>query len=199
MKRYGRLIKNAMQRRSLTGGCIHRRLRATAIALPIALAGTLLEALNRPADALVFNIKNEAIPEIEIQVGSGGKAISTVAFDVPLDEVGTGVPVAGNRSIKIRLIIRSPAGTPVTGILTVDSATPLENGSGATIPVSDIGWTARHGDIPSATYTGSVNQVLVSFTGSLRVDDWHTFSYVNRRVYDAGTYSGQVTYTWSAP
>jgi hypothetical protein len=188
-----------MQRRLTKGRGINRHLCATAIALPVALAGTLLEALNRPADAFVFNIKNEAIPEIEIQVGSGGKAISTVAFDVPLDGVGTGVPVAGNRSIRIRLIIRSPASNPVTGILTVDSASPLRNGSGATIPASDISWTARHGDIPSATYAGSANQLLVTYTGSVRVDDWHTFSYGNRSVYDAGTYSGQVTYTWSAP
>jgi hypothetical protein len=184
-----------MQGRSPKGRCIDRQLYVTAAAL----AGTLLGTLNRHAEAFVFNIQNEAIPEIAIQVGSGGKAISTVSFDVPVDGVGTGVPIAGNRSIRIRLIIRSPALKPLTGFLTVDSATPLESGSGATIPTSDIGWTSRHGDIPSATYTGSVNQVLVSFTGSLRVDDWHTFSYVNRRVYDAGTYSGQVTYTWSAP
>jgi hypothetical protein len=167
--------------------------------LTLVLAAVCIDALTNPANALVFNIRNSATPEISIQVGSGGKAISRVSFDVPVDEVGNGNPVLGNRSIRIRLIIRAPAQSPITGSLTVDSATPLDNGRGATIPLSEISWTARYGDIPSGSYAATSNQVLVSFTGSMRVDDRHTFQYSNRNIYDAGVYNGQVTYTWSAP
>ena len=71
--------------------------------------------------------------------------------------------------------------------------------SGATIPTSEISWTARDGDIPSGSYLGISNQSLASFTSSVRVVDRLTFSYANQNIYDAGTYNGQVTYTWSAP
>ncbi|MGD8853056.1 MAG: hypothetical protein PVI28_11720 [Gammaproteobacteria bacterium] len=167
--------------------------------LTLVLAGMCVDALTNPVSAMVFNIRNSATPEISIQVGGGGKAMTRVTFDVPVDEVGSGNPVAGNRSIRIRLIIRAPAPVPLTGFLTVDSATPLDNGRGATIPLSEISWTARYGDIPSGSYAGTSSQLLVSFTGSIRVDDRHTFQYSNTNIYDAGAYNGQVTYTWSAP
>ena len=151
------------------------------------------------AEAVVFTLKDAAPPEILIPVGGGGKSIHTVTFDVPLANAGDGTPVTGSRRIWIRLEIRSTAATHLTGFLTVDSSTPLDNGAGGTIPVSDISWTAEDGDIPSGTYTGTSNQLLASFTSSVRVRDRLSFSFANTSLYDAGTYTGQVTYTWSAP
>jgi hypothetical protein len=29
--------------------------------------------------------------------------------------------------------------------------------------------------------------------------DWLSFTFANDALYDPGTYSGQITYTWSAP
>ena len=163
------------------------------------LAGGVLDTLGNPVEARVFNIRNGAPPEISIRVGSGGRNISRVDFLVPSADIGSGIPVDSNRKINIRLVIRAPAANPLTGFLTVDSSTPLDNGSGATIPASEISWTARSGDIPSGSFAGTSNQPLASFTSSARVTDRHTFSYANRNIYDAGTYNGQVTYTWSAP
>jgi len=163
------------------------------------LAAGVVDALGNPVEAMVFNIKNGAPPEISIRVGSGGKNISRVDFVVPGADIGTGTPIDGNRKINIRLVIRATAANPLTGFLTVDSSIPLDNGSGATIAASEISWTARGGDIPSGSYAGSSNQFLASFTSSVRVMDQHSFSYANRNIYDAGTYNGQVTYTWSAP
>lgn len=147
----------------------------------------------------MFTLKDAAPPEILIQVGGGGKSIHTVTFDVPLANAGDGTPIAGSRRIWIRLEIRSTAATPLTGFLTVDSSTPLDNGAGGTIPVSDISWTSEDGEIPSGSYTGTSNQLLASFSGSLRIRDRLSFSFANDALYDAGTYTGQVTYTWSAP
>lgn len=148
---------------------------------------------------MVFNIRNEAPAEISIHVGSGGSNIKVVNFVVSSADIGNGTPVDGDKRINIRLVIRSSAANPLTGYLTVDSSTPLDNGSGATIPASEISWTARYGDIPSGSFADTGNQPLASFTSSVRVADWHTFSYANRNIYEAGTYNGQVTYTWSAP
>jgi hypothetical protein len=163
------------------------------------LAGGVVDALINPVEAMVFNIRNGAPPEISIRVGSGGSNVNRVDFLVPSADIGTGTPVDGNRNINIRLVIRATAANPLTGFLTVDSSTPLDNSSGATIGMSEISWTARNGDIPSGNYAETSNQQLASFTSSVRVSDRHTFSYANRTIYDAGTYNGQVTYTWSAP
>jgi hypothetical protein len=81
----------------------------------------------------------------------------------------------------------------------VDSATPLDNGSGGSMPTSEIEWTSDDGDIPSGSFLGLTNQPLANFTSSVQVTDTHTFQYKNQNVYDAGTYNGQVTYTWAAP
>jgi len=162
------------------------------------LAGWITDAINNPAAATVFNIGNGSPAEISIRVGSSS-SISRVRFSVADDDVGSGNPVDGSRRITIRLFIRAPAANPLTGFLTVDSSTPLSNGSGTTIPVSEISWTSSSGEIPSDTFAGTSSQQLASFTRSVRVTDRHTFSYKNRNIYDAGTYNGQVTYTWFAP
>lgn len=163
------------------------------------LACIIGDTLNNAVGAMVFNIRNEAPAEISIHVGSGGSNIKVVNFVVSSADIGNGTPVDGDKRINIRLVIRSSAANPLTGYLTVDSSTPLDNGSGATIPASEISWTARYGDIPSGSFADTGNQPLASFTSSVRVADWHTFSYANRNIYEAGTYNGQVTYTWSAP
>ncbi|HYQ71517.1 MAG TPA: hypothetical protein VET88_06255, partial [Gammaproteobacteria bacterium] len=75
----------------------------------------------------------------------------------------------------------------------------LSNGAGGTIPVTSISWLSSSGDIPSGTFSATSNQLLASFHGTVRVMDWHTFSFANDALYDPGTYNGQITYTWSAP
>ena len=163
------------------------------------LAGWITDAINNPAAATVFNIGNGSPAEIFIQVGSRN-SISRVRFRVDADDVGSGNPVNGNRSIDIQLFIRAPAANPLTGFLTVDSSTPLSKGRGdriATIPISEISWTGS--SIPSGSFAGTSSQQLASFTSSVEVSDRHTFSYKNRNIYDAGNYKGQVTYTWFAP
>jgi hypothetical protein len=172
---------------------------AIAVLMTSLVTGTLADAISNGPQAAVFNIGNQAVPEISIRVGNPGATINRVDFDVMNSEVGDGTPVDGSQRITIRLVIRAPASSPLTGFLTVDSSTPLANSGGATIPVSEISWTARDGDIPSGSFGGSTNQLLASFTSSTRVLDRHSFSYANRNIHDAGTYNGQVTYTWSAP
>ena len=149
--------------------------------------------------AAVFTLKNQASPSLTLHLGTGGPNIASVDFNVPIANIGDGTPVRGSRRIKIQLELRTTAATPLTGYLTVDSSIPLSNGTGGAIPLSSISWLSSSGDIPPGTFSGTSNQLLAIFPGPVRVMDWHTFSFSNDALYDPGTYSGQITYTWSAP
>ena len=173
------MIQNCLQP---TGTRVYKDTVAIFLLLFALLAGLIGDAFINPVEAVVFTIGNSAPPEISIRVGGGGRSISRVHFKVSSTEVGNGTPVAGHQGIKIYLVIRATAANPITGFLTVDSSTPLDNGSGATIPASEISWTASDGDIPSGSYLDTSNQLLVSFTSSVRVEDQHTFSYANRNI-----------------
>lgn len=165
----------------------------------ILYAGLLAGLATCHVEAAVFILKDRADSSLTIHIGTGGKNIPSVNFDVPLANVGDGTPVSGSRRIKIQLEIRATATSPLTGYLTVDSSIPLSNGAGGTIPLTSISWTTSSGEIPSGTFAGTSNQLLATFPGSARIMDWHTFSFANDALYDPGTYSGQITYTWSAP
>ena len=152
------------------------------------------------SEAMTFNIGNGARPRISIRVGGGGKNVSTVEFTVPVTALGNGSPLTGSPSIKIKLVIRGPAGNPVTGILSADSfSNPLTNSNGNTIPFSDISWVASKGNIPSGAFSEDTKQILATFQSSKLVFDSHTFSYANTRGAAAGTYNGTIVYTWAAP
>lgn len=151
------------------------------------------------AEAAVFILNDRADSSLSIHLGTGGPNIARVDFNVPLANIGDGTPVSGSRQIKIQLEIRSTAARPLTGYLTVDSSIPLSNGAGGTLPLSSISWTSRSGDIPPGSFSGTSNQLLATFPGSARIMDWLNFSFANDALYDPGTYSGQITFTWSAP
>jgi hypothetical protein len=150
-------------------------------------------------EAAVFILNDRAESSLSIHLGTGGPNIASVDFDVPVSSIGDGTPVSGSRNIKIQLEIRATAANPLVGYLTVDSSIPLSNGTGETIPLTSISWVSRSGDIPTGTFSGTGNQLLATFPGSVRVMDWHSFTFANDTLYEPGTYNGQITYTWSAP
>jgi hypothetical protein len=94
-------------------------------------------------------------------------------------------------------------GTVATLTATVPAS--LTTAGGATIPFSDISWTSGGtGDtgaepFPAATFVAGSTQTI----GTIARDQWAasclTFSYNNTTVPVAGTYTGTVTYTLSAP
>lgn len=177
---------------------ICKKFKSYAALLTVLAAATLHDGYTNTAGAVVFNINDRATPRISIRVGNQN-SISRVSFNVAGADVGNGIPVDGSTRINFTLVIRATAANPLTGFLTVDSSTPLDNGSGSTMPALEITWVARDGDIPSGSYAGTTNQALASFVSSVRVRDRHTFQYRNTNIFDPGTYNGQVTYTWAAP
>ena len=174
------------------------------------LLGSLL-VWSAAAEAIVVNLTNRATPRISIHVdtggvgggdGGGGGAIREVEFDVPAARFGDGTPVAGSTAIRIVLVVRASGAPALTATLSADSlSNPLTNtnGSGNTIPFSDISWTSQDGDIPAGAFNDTANQVIVSYQSSARIRDWHTFSYANTGDAEAGEYEGRVIYTWSIP
>ena len=175
-----------------------KKFKSSAALLTLLATAVLHDSFTNTAEAVVFNLKDVTTPTLSIRVGARN-SISRVRFDVQATDVGNGIPVDGNRQINFTLLLRATAANPLTGFLTVDSATPLSNGSGSIMQATEINWVARDGDIPSGNFSGATNQPLASFVSSVRVRDQHTFQYRNTNIFDAGTYNGQVTYTWAAP
>ena len=136
----------------------------------------------------------DAPPEVSIQVGAK-TGVTNVTHDLPASQVGDGSPITGTPD---DVLIEASA-RPTGFIITVDSSTPLTNGTHM-IPFTDISWTAKKGDIPSGRFNGSSTQVILQPNPSMqRVKDRFTFTYDNTRVVPYGTYTGSVTYTVSVP
>jgi hypothetical protein len=90
------------------------------------------------------------------------------------------------------------------GVLTVTAPSSLVNASGNTIPFTQISWTSSGiGDagaqpFPAGTFSGGL-QTLATFPVNTWRESCHTFSYRNDNLVAAGTYTGRVTYTLTAP
>ncbi|HEY0232107.1 MAG TPA: hypothetical protein VGC55_12715 [Dokdonella sp.] len=88
--------------------------------------------------------------------------------------------------------------------LTATAPASLTNASGDTIAFNKISWTSTGaGDsgaevIPAGTFTGGT-QTLATFGNNSWNESCHTFSYANNVTPGAGTYTGRVLYTLSAP
>ena len=164
---------------------------------------TLLIVIAQPiAHAEIIIAGTVPIDEVRIRVGAP-TGVTTVTHNVPATQIGDGTPIEGApASVLIEASARRarrPDANRTDFIISVDSATPLSNGSN-TISFTNISWTAQDEDIPSGNFTGSPAQVLLDPTRARwLVRDWHTFYYNNTQIVPSGTYAGSVTYTVSVP
>ncbi len=99
----------------------------------------------------------------------------------------------------------SANGGAAAATLTANSSSPLVNSSGDTIPFTEIAWTSSgNGDtgtqpFASGSYNGSGTQTIGSILRNQWAESCKTFRYLNTAVRGAGTYTGTVTYTLTAP
>jgi hypothetical protein len=152
--------------------------------------------------------------------------VNTVSVSVPANQVGNATaqamttdstasvnPYNGNAfcNVPAQLYVggmyrrAGAGGVGTVATLTATVPASLTSASGATIPFSTISWTSSGiGDagaepFPAATFTAGGTQTI----GTISRDQWAasclTFSYNNTTVPVAGTYTGTVTYTLSAP
>ncbi len=147
------------------------------------------------------NVARAPLDEVRIRVGAL-TGVTTVTHNVPATQIGDGTPIEGApASVLIEASARQavPPNSRRTYIISVDSSTPLSNGTN-TISFTNISWTSQDGDIPSGNFNGSPAQVLFGpHTYRELVRDWHTFYYNNTQIVPSGTYTGSVTYTVSVP
>jgi hypothetical protein len=91
------------------------------------------------------------------------------------------------------------------GTLTASILTPLTNAAGNIIPFSQISWTSSGiGDsgaepFPSGTFPATGTQSIGTIARNQWAESCWTFSYANTLVPAAGTYTGVVLYTLTAP
>lgn len=89
--------------------------------------------------------------------------------------------------------------------LTANSTSPLANGSGGTIPFTQIRWVSSGNSdsgaqpFASGTFNGTANQPIGTIARNQWAESCKTFSYLNTAVPAGGTYVGTVTYTLAAP
>lgn len=140
-------------------------------------------------------------PQLHVIVGSFGTTVDTVTFTVPSGQEGSGIPITGTPGILIEVAVRRGGAQATTVFLTANSSSPMQSGSN-TIPFTQVSWTSDNGIIPSGTFDGSTNQVILTGaapTGLTRFESTHTFSFANTQIYPQGAYTGTVVYTASVP
>jgi hypothetical protein len=148
--------------------------------------------------------------------------INNVSVTVPAAAVGTGAAQAmtTNSAQAISFydgftFCNTPAqlyiggfyrNTTNTGAATLTATSPanLTNGTGDTMPFTQISWTSSgNGDtgaqpFPAGTFVGGL-QTIGTISRNQWAESCHTFSYANTNMRAAGTYTGRVTYTLSSP
>jgi hypothetical protein len=115
-----------------------------------------------------------------------------------------GFAFCNNNQLYIGGFYRSTTNTGAATV-TANSASPLSNGSGQTIPFTQIRWTSSgNGDggtqpFAGGTFTGTASQFIGNIARNQWAESCLSFSYLNTTTPAAGTYTGTVTYTLSTP
>jgi hypothetical protein len=146
--------------------------------------------------------------------------INSVSVNVPSAALGTGVQAMTTDStvtnspydsfafcavpaqVYVGGFYRTP-GAASNATLSVTSPATLSNGTGDTLPFTSISWiSGGSGDtvatIPSGTFSGAT-QLLYSVISNNWFESCLGFRYANTTLVPAGTFTGRVTYTLTAP
>lgn len=151
---------------------------------------------------------------------ANNSTINSVSVNVPSAALGTGVQTMTTDStvtsspydsfafcavpaqVYVGGFYRTP-GAAGNGTLSVTSPATLSNGLGDTLPFTSISWVSSGaGDavatLPSGTFTGAT-QTIYSVTRNNWFESCLAFRYANTALVPAGTFTGRVTYTLTAP
>lgn len=156
-----------------------------------------------PGNNTTVNLVSVAVPAASIGTGvAQPMTTNSTAANSPYDNYAFCTTPA---QLYVGGFYRFNSNTAGTGAtLTATSPASLINGSGDTIPFTEISWTSTGaGDtgtqaFPAGTFNGGTQTI-----GTIARNQWaescHTFSFANTAMRAAGTYSGRVTYTLTAP
>ncbi len=149
-------------------------------------------------------------PFVYIQIGHGTYdvfglfgpptgQVDEVSFSFPPGVLpGDGTPIVGTPEMPVA-VLGYRGGNRARFTVTMNSSVPLVNGSGDTLPMNEISWTTRDGDIAGGRFNQGGAQTFfsmnITYSQGRGVIDYLTFRYDNDTVYPAGTYTGRVVYT----
>ena len=150
---------------------------------------------------------NATVNRVSVAVTSANLGAGTVAMTT--DSTVAASPYDGFNfcSIPSQVYVggffRTP-GASANATLTATAPSALTNASGDSIPFNTISWiSGGNGDttatIPSGTFVGGAPQTLLSVTRNTWFESCLQFNYANAQVVPAGTFTGQVSYTLTAP
>ena len=150
---------------------------------------------------------NATVNRVSVAVTAANLGAGTVAMTT--DSTVTASPYDGFNfcSIPSQVYVggffRTP-GASANATLTATAPSALTNASGDTIPFNTVSWiSGGTGDttatIPSGTFVGGALQTLLSVTSNTWFESCLQFNYANAQVVPAGTFTGRVSYTLTAP
>lgn len=98
---------------------------------------------------------------------------------------------------------RTP-GTAANAMLSATTPASLVNASGDSIPFNKVSWISAGASdtgttIPNGSFAGGASQVLLGITRNTWFESCLQFSYANAQMVGAGTFTGRVSYTLTAP
>ena len=150
--------------------------------------------------------------------------VNTVSVTVPSTAVGSGTAQAMTTnstatqsfwdnyvycSVPSQLYIggcfRTAGGSTAAAQVTASAPSALTDATGDALPFSQISWTSSgNGDsgaepFPAGTFVGGSTQSVGAMSSNTWNESCWTFSYKNAKAFPAGTYSGTVVYTMTAP
>lgn len=164
------------------------------------ISGGFYNAGGTPAANTTVNLVSVTVPAAT--VGNGTDQAMTGNGRLTSDLDGFAFCNAGQ--IYIGGFFRLPNTANQSATLRVTAPVNLVNGTGDTIPITQIRWTSSgNGDtgaqpVPTGTFTGG-SQVLASFLRNNWNESCHSFFYNNDAIVAAGTYNARVTYTLATP
>lgn len=196
-------------------------------ALSAAPAAAYVVNINQGTDAVYLRVGDGNFNGLYSSGGTpqSGGAISRVSVTVPQAALGNGTPQTMSANGRLtsdwdgylfcnagQLYVggfyrRSNNGN-FNATLTATAPAFLVNGSGDTIPISQISWTSSgNGDgtatqpVPSGAFQagGGVQTLANDFRRNTWRESCLTFRYANSQLVAGGTYTARVTYTLTAP
>ena len=153
-----------------------------------------------PGNNTTVNRVSATVPAANLGAGTVAMTTdSTVAASAYDGYIFCSVP----SQVYVAGFFRTP-GASANATLTATAPSALTNASGDAIPFNTVSWiSGGNGDatatIPSGTFVGGAPQTLLSVARNTWFESCLQFNYANAQVVPAGTFTGRVSYTLTAP
>lgn len=165
-----------------------------------AMTGGNFNSTGIPGNSATINRVSVTVPAASLGTGPVAMATDSTVTASPYDgrafcTVPTQVYVGG--------FYRTP-GAAANATLSASTPVSLVNASGDSIPFSTVSWISAGASdtgttIPNGSFAGGASQVLLGITRNTWFESCLQFSYANAQMVGAGTFTGRVSYTLTAP